>query len=402
MLNKKRFLLVGIAPAIIKNSIINLKKMGFEVVLLEKGKDLKKYGSLITEVDKFIEVDINDYESLETVSNALNSEKNIDAMFSFREHALLNTAKIIKKFGLYGNEPEVIESCIDKLKTRNTLRDAGILSPKYTVYTNISDAKAFYKSVNGPVIIKPNNLSGSSGVTKIGDEEQLETKLQYCKDNYDDSIIMLEEFLTGQEISIEAIIYKEEVTILGITQKLLYENTFIEAGHISPYTGCEMTKKQYKALVEKIVQALGIKFGPLHIEGFHTVKGFIVGEVHTRYGGDNIPIITEIASNCDLAAPIFAELANASCDIKIDCNQFSGIKYLDVEPGRVKKISGVDEVLSIKGVVDIEINCKVGDVINPIRSNSDRVGWIIVKASTFEELNYTFNEAIKKLQIVTE
>ncbi|MGG7178496.1 ATP-grasp domain-containing protein [Clostridium paraputrificum] len=397
----RRFVLVGIAPAIVSNSVKALKQLDFEVVVIDNIVDIEKSRNLIQAVDKVVDANINDYDELRSVVLELNDEKAIYGMISFREFALLNTAKIIEELNLYGNSYKSVECCIDKLKSRDALYAGGLLSPQYTVYKDNESAIDFFRKVKGPIIIKPNNLAGSIGITKVNHEFELEEKLEEVKRQCKNSIIMLEEFVEGKEVSIESVVYRDEVYILGVTEKILYESTFIEAGHISPYQGNEMSIEEYKELVSEVVKVMGIKFGPLHIEGFHTPKGLILNDIHTRYGGDNIPIITELASGYNLNLPIFAQLANVDYELTSDTKRCSGIKFLQIKPGIIKEILGAEEVKKIEGIIDLNISCSVGDKIGDVKSNSDRHGWIIVQGNTREEVDEIFNKAFQLLDIVT-
>lgn len=401
-MKNKRFILIGIAPAVIEKSIQNLKDLNFEVIILENKSDIENNYQLIKNADRIIDVDINQYETIKEVVFKLNKENKIVGIFSFREFALLNTAKLIEELKLYGNNVSAVESCIDKFKTRTLLKEAGLLGPKFTIFDTMQNVNKFLDNIEGEVIIKPNNLAGSMGITKVKQKKDVPIILNNIKKKYPNSTIMLEEFIRGKEISIEAIIYRGDVHILGITEKLLYEGTFIESGHISPYMGNEMSITQYKELVAKVVTAMGITFGPLHIEGFHTNKGFIVGDVHTRYGGDNIPIITELASGYDMTFPIFAELSGEKYEITQKWNKFACIKFLNITPGTITKIIGVNKLKNMDGIIDININCSIGDKISKVKSNSDRHGWIIAQGNSRQELENILENALKTLKIITE
>jgi biotin carboxylase len=400
-MSKRRLFFIGIPETHVKRTLARCKKLGYEIIIGDTEENLQKYSERIIDADQKVVTNFKDEEDLRRVAQALNQEKKLDAIFTFKEFGLVNTSKIIEDYNLQGNKTDVIEACNDKFNTRNLLRKAGLASPDYQLCKSLDDVKEFWTRTPGAIILKPHNLQGSIGVFKIENEEDIfnnyEKCLSYCKD----PLVLAEEFISGQEISIEAIVYQGEVRVFGITEKILYPGTFVEAGHVSPYEGSEMSREEYTRFVEKLVKVMGIQFGPLHIEGFHTENGFYIGEIHTRYGGDNITTLTEIANKCDMTSPIFAELGNIPYEINFGYPQeVAAIRFLDVPPGKVSKIE-LGKINDLVGVVDYEINCKVGDEISSITSNFDRVGWILAKAGTRKEVETILCEAFEQIQIQT-
>jgi biotin carboxylase len=400
-MKRKRLFFIGIPETHVKRTISRCKRLGYEVILGDTEKNLEMYADLIVEADRLVVTDYTDYENLLSVTKSLQAEAPLDAIFTFKEFGLVNTSKLLREYNLMGNSTEVIEACNNKFVTRNLLRNAGLLSPNYQLCKSVEDVQNFWDCVGGPIILKPHNLQGSIGVFKVENKDELAVKYKQCLEHCKEPLVLAEEFIVGQEVSIEAIVFRGKVTVFGVTEKLLYPGTFVEAGHISPYQGGEMSKEQYTELVTKIVKAIGITMGPLHIEGFHTEKGFVVGEVHTRYGGDNITTITELAYQCDMTSPIFAELGDIPYEIIVkEPEEVAAIRFLDVPPGIVTELK-IGNLHEITGVVDYEIKCKIGDEIPPIRSNFDRVGWVLVKAKTREEVEQIFNEVFNNIKIQT-
>ncbi len=60
----------------------------------------------------------------------------------------------------------------------------------------------------------------------------------------------------------------------------------------------------------------------------------------------------------------------------------SVLKFFCNKPGKLKLIRGVDQARKLKGIIDLDIYVKPGDIIKPMTCGSDRVGHIITKADT--------------------
>jgi biotin carboxylase len=401
-MKKKRLFFVGIPKEYVKPAIERAHRLGYEVILGDSEENFADKMNLISAADKLVVTDYTNYKDLSSVAYHLQKEAPLDAIQAFRENALLASSMVAQEFSLKGNRPEAVAASINKFTTHNLLKRAGILTPAYALCHTYKDVKLFWEQVNGPVVIKPCSLQGSIGVVEAKTSNELESAYNTCVKYCNELAVLVEEFLVGQEISLEAMVYRGKVVLFGVTEKLLYPGTFIESGHVSPDSRKRMSHEQYKHNLQRIVNALGISFGPLHVEGFHTARGFVPGDIHTRYGGDHIVTLTEVATKCDMISPIFAELGNISYEVTFEQPQeVAGVRFLDVRPGVVTSVEGVKELEELPGIIKIDIKCKTGDTVKALNSSSDRVGCIVAKASTREELEATFKQTFQLLHIVT-
>lgn len=393
----KKLFLVGIPETHIKNAIARANKIGFEIVLGDNQTNLEKYEELIEGAYKKIVVDFTNFDELLLVTKKIHQIEELDAIFTFKEAALYNVAKVQELLNFKGNPTYTVKSCLDKFETRMILEKHGFLSPKFKLCKTIEEIRDFWSHTKHSTILKPRNQQGSLGVQKVEKNQEIESAFnQTIKYKDEKDFILVEEFIEGEEISLEAIVYKGNVHLWGATKKLLYPQSFVESGHISPYVGKKANEHMYKQVLQDVVRALDIKFGPIHLEGFHSADGFIVGEVHTRYGGDNIVNITEIANNCDMHTPIFAELADFDYEIPlVHKSSVCAIKFLDVKPGFIESVEGLENLNKHPNIVNYDINLEVGDLIETVTSSYDRSGWIMVKAENHQELN----EVIKNLEL---
>lgn len=401
-MKKKRLFFVGIPTRYVKPTIERAQRHGFEVILGDTEKNLREKAALIASADQQVVTDLTNYEDLSTVAHRLYEEASLDAMCTFKEPGADVVARVVQDLHLKGNSPSVIEACINKFTTHQLLRQAHLLTPRSALCQTVADAQTFWESTGGPVVIKPHNMQASIGVQKVQEYTELEIAFEACLKNCSESQVLVEEMLSGPEISIEAMVFQSKAVLFGVTEKQLYSGTVIESGHITPYQGKQMTRQEYQDLVQKVIEALGITTGPLHIEGFHSARGFVLTDIHTRYGGDFIVTFTELAMKCDMTTPVFADLVNMPYEITFGQPQeVAGVRFLDVKPGIIQAIEGLDEVRQLPGVYLVELDHKPGDVLKPLGSSFDRAGCIVARAATREELEDTFARALHFLRIVT-
>lgn len=398
----KRLFLIGIPETHIERAIIRAQKLGLEVIVGDTPSSLEKYQHLLKAADELVAVDYTNYDELFSMTQQIHQRKKLDAIFTFKEAGLYHVSKIQHELKMCGNPPEVVNCCLDKYKTRQTLKNAGLKSPEFALCKSVEEVYEFWGRHNHPIILKPNNQQGSIGVIKINSEAEIEGAFNECfKHSKDDGAILAEEFIDGKEISIEAAVYRNELELFGVTEKFLFPGTFVESGHMSPYK--EGNYRFYHSFIQDVIRILGIKFGPLHIEAFHTKEELVVGEVHTRYGGDNIVTITETAMDCDMHTPIFSQLADVPYTVKSHTSKStSAVRFLNSPPGTVRSVEVTKDLKHLEGLVDFRIDCKAGDMIQPMKSSYDRVGWVLAKGSNRFETNRTLDQAIQKIKIATK
>lgn len=403
-MNKNSILIICIHTAQIERAIFRAKRLGAYVIVADKSENLKSHSELLANADELIEIDWEDYyEMLEKVRRLIKRFHGL-SLISFNENALQNVALVTKELSLLGNSDIAVNNCRDKYNTKRLLKLANIPVGEFMLCESVSDVEKFIAKHKYPIVLKPRKQKGSIGVVKVDRYDQITSSFQKVIENNGNlSSIIAEEFINGQEISIEAVLHNGDVHIWGITEKLLFENTFVESGHITPFISNIITENYAKVITQRVVDILGISTGPLHIEGFIKEDTLFIGEVHTRYGGDNITTITELSRNCDIHTPVFAELLGISYVIPDTYPyNYCGIKYFNVKPGVIKAIEGVNELKSNKNVINYFFECKVGDIVNKFENSYDRKGWYIVKGSTREEVIKTMNQLENMVQIITE
>ena len=396
----KRLLFVGIPESHARTSIARAQRAGFTVIVADSDRGLRKHAELVARADRRVVVDYESYEELSALTAALDAEARLHAIFTFKERALLSTARVISQRGFLGNSPQTVATCMNKLWTRSRLARAGLPGPAHRFCRSDRELAAFSNCLDAPVVVKPLAAQGSAGVTRLSPGEDAGCAYRLAQAHGGPGVLA-EELIDGHEISIEAGVFAGRPVLFGVTEKLKYQGTFIESGHTTPYEG--LPRRSAQSLLERVAHALGITFGPIHLEAFLTTsRGPVVGEVHTRYGGDCIVTITEHSTRQDMTSPIFQQLAGRPPTVHAAAPvMHAGIRYLTVPPGRVACVSDVAAARALDGVLGVHVACAPGDVIEPLRSSDDRPGYVLAAAPSREQLEVVLAAALGKLRVTT-
>jgi hypothetical protein len=99
----------------------------------------------------------------------------------------------------------------------------------------------------------------------------------------------------------------------------------------------------------------------------------------------------------DLARGVRANLD----DLKPKWTKWSRTFSVFPEPGVVKSIEGLDEILRLPGIRNAFILVKPGDKIAPTSDCAERTNHIIISADSLDELNGLQNRVTETLRIIT-
>ena len=125
--------------------------------------------------------------------------------------------------------------------------------------------------------------------TSMPAREQLQKTYEYSKENSRNGIIMVEEYMTGAEVSVEAMTVNGETTIVTITDKFITPPPyFVEVAHSEPSQLDEDTQEQIRQITRKALKAIHLLNGPSHTEIKVTKEGPKIVELAARLGGDFI------------------------------------------------------------------------------------------------------------------
>ncbi len=192
------------------------------------------------------------------------------------------------KLGLVGNSLEVTEKSTNKHLMRNAFEKNGAPSPKSILVdgkTNLENLILEY-----PIIVKPTDRSGSRGIMKLGCKDGVKNAVECAIKESFDKHALIEEYVDGEEFSVECISYKGKHTFLAITKKYTTGAPhFIETGHMEPANVSEIILKKVKTIVFHALNSLGIENGASHSElKIDESDNIKLIEIAGRMGGDCI------------------------------------------------------------------------------------------------------------------
>jgi len=201
--------------------------------------------------------------------------------------AVITVNYVAEKMGLVGNGIENTALSTNKHNMRKAFELNGDPSPKSIM---VHSARDIQGELNYPVIVKPLDRSGSRGVFKIYSKSELENAICNAESHGFIKNALVEEFVEGQEYSIECISYEGIHYFLAMTLKYTTGSPhFIETGHLEPAPVSNEILFQAQKIVFHALDSLKVKFGASHSELKIDRNGNIkIIEIGARMGGDFI------------------------------------------------------------------------------------------------------------------
>lgn len=292
----------------------------------------------------------------------------------------------------------------DKGEMIKAFKAHNVESPWYYIINDKKDLIKIKHLLSYPCIVKPTDNAGSRGVMIIEDECELEKAFDYSSNEGRSGSVIIEEYMTGNEVSVEIIVYKGNVHILSITDKLTTGAPhFVELGHNQPSLLPTSDQEKIKDLASRAVKSIGLTDGPAHVEIMLTNDGPKMIELGARMGGDCITThLVPLSTGIDMIkATIEICLGNEPNLIK-KFQKGSAIRFFTPPKGIVKEINGLPEALNSDGIIDIEIPITPGSVISDIKSSLDRSGYVIAQGENAMDAINKCNVATGLIEIVTE
>ena len=324
--------------------------------------------------DFFYPIDVKDKEKILEICQRVG----VDGITTIAADLPVPTINYVAShMGLVSNPDDFSDVTTNKYNMRCCFMDNDVPSPKFSL---VADHKNFdIRGFEFPLIVKPTDRSGSKGVEKVLDPIQLDKAVRRAQNESFRKEAIVEEFVTGREISVESISFEGRHYLLQITDKVTTGAPyFVELEHHQPSSLPEDIQKRVKEIVIHALDALQIKFGASHSELKITENNDIkIIEVGARMGGDFIGSdLVRLSTGYDfLQGVIEVALGKFHEPILSDSN-YSGVYFLSEETKFLKPI--IETWKNYPEIVDAEIT---NNVLSNITCSGDRSGFLIYQSN---------------------
>lgn len=263
----------------------------------------------------------------------------------------------------------------NKSKMRFAFDAYGVNSPKSICIDDINHIEDI--NFDFPLIVKPTDRSGSRGVSKVYNIEDLRNAVLRGLNESLEKKVVIEEFIDGEEVSVETISWMGNHHILIITDKVTTgEPYFVELAHHQPSQLSFKIQELIKLETLKALNALEIKFGASHSEFKITKEGKVYAiEVGARMGGD---FIGSHLVNLSTGYDYVKEVINISLGVfnppELPNKNYAGIYFL------CKETEAIFNKIDFEDSYCVEKSITKNKIVN-VKESNDRTGYFIYKSN---------------------
>ena len=382
-------------------AILKAKEMGLKVVAVDMNPDAVgfKEDGIVKEVISTIDIP--------AVVKAAKKHKVDGVMTLASDMPMRSVAAVSKELGLVGIDDETALKATNKAEMRKALLDYGVPIPKFFKVSNIDEYMTAVEKFDDVFIVKPSDNSGSRGIYKvedITDREAVKTAYCYSYEYSRNGDVVIEEFMSGPEVSVETLTVDGICHIIQITDKLtLGAPHFVEMGHSQPTKLDKETADRICEITKAANKAVGITNGPSHTEIIVTKEGPKIVELGARLGGDCITThLVPLSTGIDMVECCIKIALGEKPDIERKWNKGSAIRYFNQHSGVVKSIKGIEDAKNIDGVKQISIVHGVGEAVSEITDSGSRIGFVIAGKDSAEEAISVCEKALSSIEVNIE
>ncbi len=211
----------------------------------------------------------------EDVENIVDLEQPDGAVVQFGGQTAIKLTQALMEMGvpILGTSAENVDAAEDRELFDNILETCGIPRPKGdTVYT-AEEAKAVAHRLGYPVLVRPSYVLGGQGMQIAIHDRDVDEFIGIINRIAQDHPILVDKYLQGREIEVDAVCDGEDILIPGIMEHI--ERAGIHSGDSISVYPAQSISTEVKAVIEEYTRRLA---RALHVIGLINIQFIAVGE----------------------------------------------------------------------------------------------------------------------------
>lgn len=364
----------------------------YQVPLIKKAKEMGLY-TIVASIegnypgfkiaDKVYYINTTDIKGIQEIAKF----ENIDAICTTGTDVAVQTiGAICDEFNLCGINETAAKIATNKFLMKEAFYKEGVRTAKFIKVITIEQAKEAIEKIGLPVMFKAVDSSGSRGIIKVSDYSEIENAFEYSMSNSRKDYIIVEKFIEGSEIGVDAFVMGGKVKLILPHDKLVYNNgdTDVPLGHIFPYKCSNELLGDIENEVNKVVNAIGFDNCAVNMDILVNNNKSYVIEAGGRAGATCIPELISIYCGFDYYEKMIRVALGETVDFSIiDRKPCIAKLIISEKDGYIKKIN-LEKYKNSKNI-DIAIDYSLEEKVKKFKVGPDRIGQIIVSNESIED-----------------
>jgi carbamoyl-phosphate synthase large subunit len=274
------------------HSVKAIKEAGYEAIIINSNPETVSTDFSISDKLYFEPLTIED------VMNIIDLEQPMGVVVQFGGQTAINLASRLEANGveILGTSLEDLDRAEDRDKFEQALRDLGVPMPLGKTALSVEEALVIGKEIGYPVLVRPSYVLGGRAMEIVYREEELLHYMENAVKVNPEHPVLIDRYLTGKEIEVDAICDGKDVLIPGIMEHI--ERAGVHSGDsiavYPPQTLSEQVKQTLVEYTQRMAKGLNI-IGLLNIQYVLSGGQVYVLEVNPR-SSRTVPFLSKITN----------------------------------------------------------------------------------------------------------
>jgi len=386
--------------------IVAAAKLGIELLLVSEGKH-----SLVSAVANGVHVSFSDRESVESLVLLAIDQRTVHAVIGTDDATVEIASRIAHTLGIAHNDPAVTRLTRRKDLGRAALLKHGLPIPEHRVLPLEQVLQEDSIDIAFPSVIKPLALSGSRGIIRVNNADELVTacrrierilRLESWLEPYERTHVLVESYIPGQEVALEGLLRGGTLKVLALFDKpdLLEGPFFEETYYVSPSRHDLECRANITETVQLACAVYGLREGPVHAE-LRIANGRVwILEIAGRtIGGDCARLLSygtrqtleETVLSHALGWPVVPDAPEEGL----------GVLMIPIpKAGILRRVEGILNARQVPYIEEIAIHIREGNELVPLPEGASYLGFIFARAPDAKRAEEALRAAHDCLNIV--
>lgn len=382
------------------------QSLGIDLLVASSGEH-----ALVTSMSGGVHIDLYDPASVARLVSEHEAHAFVGVLAT-DDYTVELASRIACQLGLPHNPPSATRLSRRKDLARRCLRAAGVPVPDCRLINLTEPLSSQIDESGFPCVVKPLSLSGSRGVIRADNRNELEKALSRIQwilrdegglpDEESHSALM-ERFIPGPEIALEGLLCRGKLQVLAVFDKPdpMEGPFFEETYYVSPSRHDEASLDKVRQRVEQACRAYGLNEGPIHAElRLHAGDAWMMEMASRTIGGDCARLL-RFDTGHGLEELVLAQAAGQPINTASGAGA-AGVLMIPIpERGILRRVEGVLAARRVPCIEDVQITIREGYELVPLPEGSRYLGFVYARAQTPDVVEQALREAHSKLKIVT-
>lgn len=353
---------------------------------------------ILAQVDAMHWVDHFQAELLVDLAVRIHRDTPLDGIIGFSESQIYPATLAAEALGL--PSPGLYATTLSRNKAlqRALLQKDGLPAPGFYLASNADELAAL--PAEGKHVVKPINQSGSIGVMLIEHQQDLR---HYAGRDDVQYPVLVEQFVGGQEYSIESLVRNGQILFENITLKEVTPPPYcVEKSHTVPAPIPTALEQELLAVSRQLIGAVRMETGIVHLEVKHDGEQAYVIEFAVRMPGDFIMDCIGLAYGFSVFEQLIRLSLNEEPQLPAEPPQVGYVEFITPQPGLITAVQGLEEAANEPGIQRLAFFMTEGQHVGDVTSSLRRPGYYIGRFADHADWEQKRERMNRLIRIVTE